>query len=95
MTENRWGAFRIFWKNIKQSALTYFYPFALTLEGEFLGNQKKLDRFFNSVPQKRICQIAAYGSSSCLAAVAALYEDGTVRAIVDYRCPSPRGNRSR
>ena len=67
------------WKNIKQIALTFDEPYALTCNGKFLSRSPHVNNFFND-RGKDIIQIAAFGCYYSQMTVAALYFDGTVKA---------------
>ena len=66
------------WRNIKQIALTYEMPFALTRNGKFLCESNDINEFFNAYG-KEIIQISAFGAYYTNHMVAALYFDGTVK----------------
>ena len=74
------------WRNIKQIALTYEMPFALTRDGKFLCESDDINEFFNACG-KKIIQISAFGAYYTNHMVAALYADGTVKAC-DVFCDS-------
>ena len=67
------------WQNIKQIALTYEAPFALTRDGKFFCMRKDINEFFNACG-KEIIQISAFGAYYTNHVVAALYFNGTVKA---------------
>lgn len=67
------------WRNIKQVALTYEMPFALTRDGKFLCESDDINEFFNACG-KEIIQISAFGAYYTNHTVAALYADGNVKA---------------
>lgn len=67
------------WRNIKQIALTYEEPFALTRDGKFFSESNGINEFFNACG-KEIIQISAFGAYYTNHVVAALYFDGTVKA---------------
>lgn len=74
------------WRNIKQVALTYEEPFALTRDGKFFSEHDDINDFFNACG-KEIVQIAAFGVYWANHTIAALYADGTVKAY-DFNCGS-------
>ena len=74
------------WRNIKQIALTYEEPFALTRDGKFLCENDAINDFFNAYG-KEIIQISAFGAYYINHLVASLYADGTVKAC-DVFCDS-------
>ena len=70
------------WKNIKQVALTFDNPYALTNDGKLLRGDYEL-KDFQDATRGKIIQIAAFGCYYSLETVAALYADGTVKAWCD------------
>lgn len=70
------------WKNIQQLALTFDEPYALTTDGKFLCRIPDVNDFFND--GREIIQIAAFGCYYSQMTVAALYVDGTVKAIYGF-----------
>ena len=73
------------WEDVAQLALTYGEPYARTLGGRFLCRDKALEAFFNDRKKPRISQIAAFQCYYAPPVVAALYLDGTVKAVCDGR----------
>ena len=69
------------WRNIKQIALTFETPYALTHDGKFLRGDKELTDF-QEPAHGQIVQIAAFGCYYSLETVAALYSDGSVKAKI-------------
>ena len=67
------------WQNIAQVALTFEEPYALTNDGKLILKNEELTEFQSSEHGK-ITQIAAWGCYYSSIIVAALYEDGTVKA---------------
>ena len=67
------------WQDIAQVALTFEKPYALTTDGKLILNDEELSEFQSSIHGK-ITQIAAWGCYYSSIIVAALYEDGTVKA---------------
>lgn len=70
------------WKNIKQVALTFDNPYALTNDGKILRGDCEL-KDFQDATRGKIVQIAAFGCYYSLETVAALYANGTVKAWCD------------
>lgn len=70
------------WRNVKQLALTFDLPYALTRDGKFLCGNRELEDF-QQPAHGRIVQIAAFGCYYSPITVAALYSDGTVKAWCD------------
>ena len=70
------------WKNIKQVALTFDHPYALTNDGKILRGDCEL-KDFQDATRGKIIQIAAFGCYYSLETVAALYSNGTVKAWCD------------
>ncbi len=70
------------WRNIKQVALTFDNPYALTYDGKLLRGDREL-KDFQEPAHGQIVQIAAFGCYYSLETVAALYADGTVKAWCD------------
>ena len=70
------------WENIKQVALTFDTPYALTRDGKILRGDSEL-KDFQDATHGEIVQIAAFGCYYSLETVAALYADGTVKAWCD------------
>lgn len=70
------------WKNIKQVALTFDNPYALTKDGKILRGDCEL-KDFQDATRGKIIQIAAFGCYYSLETVAALYANGTVKAWCD------------
>ena len=68
--------------NIKQIALTFEEPFALTKGGEFVCRSSSTSKLFNN--GGRIVQIEAFGAYYCKMTVATLYANGTVRAFCGF-----------
>ena len=67
------------WQNIKQLALTFEEPFALTRYGKFFSKREDINDFFNDCG-KEIVQIDTFGAYYTNHVVATLYIDGTVNA---------------
>ena len=72
------------WKDIKQLALTFERPYGLTEQGEFMCEDRDeyIRDFFNSESGAEIVQIAAFGCYYSTHIVAALYQDGSVKAKI-------------
>ena len=70
------------WKNIKQVALTFDTPYALTNDGKVLRGDSELEKF-QDISRGKIVQIAAFGCYYSLETIAVLYANGTVRAWCD------------
>lgn len=70
------------WKNIKQVALTFDNPYALTNDVKLLRGGYELKNFQDTTRGK-IIQIAAFGCYYSLETIAALYANGTVKAWCD------------
>ena len=70
------------WENIKQIALTFDTPYALTHDGKILRGDHELKDFQDDTRGK-IVQIAAFGCYYSLETIAALYSNGTVKAWCD------------
>lgn len=70
------------WRNIKQVALTFDTPYALTRDGKVLCADHELKEFQDDTCGK-IVQIAAFGCYYSLETVAVLYENGRVKAWCD------------
>lgn len=71
------------WNNIERLVVTYDEPYAVTRGGSFLCRDKALMTFFNDPRKPRIKEIAAFQCYYSMLTVAALYDDGTVKAIWD------------
>ena len=69
------------WSNIEQLEVTYDEPYALTREGSFFCRDDALMTFFNDPGKPRIREIAAFQCFFSMLTVAALYDDGTVKAF--------------
>lgn len=70
------------WKNIKQVALTFDNPYALTNAGKLLRGDCEL-KDFQDATRGKIIQIAAFGCYYSLETIAALYANGTIKAWCD------------
>lgn len=70
------------WRNIKQVALTFETPYALTHDGKVLCGDRELEDF-QEPSRGKIVQIAAFGCYYSTITIAALYENGTVKAWCD------------
>lgn len=71
------------WKNIKQIALTYEDPFALTYGGEFYSARQDINSYFNDCDDD-IVQIDAFGAYYANHIVTALYSNGMTKACEVY-----------
>ena len=70
------------WPNIKQLAITFERPFGLSEDGEFASFDGHMYQYFNSDPESKIVQVAAFGCYYSTHIAAALYRDGSVKAKI-------------
>lgn len=70
------------WTDLKQIVVTFEEPFGLTRQGKIVSRSKEIERLFNS-RDKKIVRISAFGCYYSTITIAALYEDGTVKAWCD------------
>ena len=74
------------WKNLKQIVVTFYEPFGLTKQGKLISRNKIIEHILNC-RDKKITEISAFSCYYSTVTVAALYDDGTVKAWCDSEIP--------